>query len=150
MAIRILRHNNTYDAKNNRLTSQCLFLRYSNFSFCIMDLRSRFMEFPLLKNPIPQRIVHRTTINILRNIFPSIIPMFIDKVVVETTITIRAIGHQWYWSMTPHECSEICGTNHAFMPIIVEAVPRKDYGSRVSNQLIPQSQINIQYLSALP
>ncbi|KAM3306911.1 cytochrome c oxidase subunit 2 [Capsicum chacoense] len=33
--------------------------------------------------------------------------------------------------------SEICGTNHAFMPIIVEAVPKKDYGSRVSNQLIP-------------
>ncbi|PHT39806.1 cytochrome c oxidase subunit 2 [Capsicum baccatum] len=33
-------------------------------------------------------------------------------------------------------CSEICGTNHAFMLIVVEAVPRKDYGSRVSNQLI--------------
>uniref|UniRef100_M1D3F9 cytochrome-c oxidase n=1 Tax=Solanum tuberosum TaxID=4113 RepID=M1D3F9_SOLTU len=28
------------------------------------------------------------------------------------------------------QCSEICGTNHAFMPIVVEAVPRKDYGSR--------------------
>jgi len=37
------------------------------------------------------------------------------------------------------QCSEICGTNHAFMPIVVEAVPRKDYGSRVSNQLIPQT-----------
>uniref|UniRef100_A0A3Q7HZ70 Cytochrome c oxidase subunit 2 n=1 Tax=Solanum lycopersicum TaxID=4081 RepID=A0A3Q7HZ70_SOLLC len=37
------------------------------------------------------------------------------------------------------QCSEICGTNHAYMPIVVEAVPRKDYGSRVSNQLIPQS-----------
>ncbi|KAK4363493.1 hypothetical protein RND71_018734 [Anisodus tanguticus] len=35
--------------------------------------------------------------------------------------------------------NEICGTNHAFMPIVVEAIPRKDYGSRVSNQLIPQS-----------
>lgn len=35
------------------------------------------------------------------------------------------------------QCSEICGTNHAFMPIVVEAVPRKDYGSRVENQLIP-------------
>nr|WRW54347.1 cytochrome c oxidase subunit 2 [Citrus maxima] len=33
------------------------------------------------------------------------------------------------------QCSEICGTNHAFM----QAVPRKDYGSRVSNQLIPQT-----------
>ena len=35
------------------------------------------------------------------------------------------------------QCSEICGTNHAFTPIVVEAVPSKDYGSRVSNQLIP-------------
>lgn len=37
------------------------------------------------------------------------------------------------------QCSEICGTNHAFTPIVVEAVPSKDYGSRVSNQLIPQT-----------
>ena len=29
------------------------------------------------------------------------------------------------------QCSEICGTNHAFTPIVVEAVPRKDYGSSV-------------------
>ncbi|KAM3376679.1 hypothetical protein P3S68_015394 [Capsicum galapagoense] len=32
------------------------------------------------------------------------------------------------------QCSEICGTNHAFMPIVVEAVPRKDYGSRGSHR----------------
>lgn len=38
------------------------------------------------------------------------------------------------------QCSEICGTNHAFMPIVVEAVDRKDYGSRVENQLIPQTE----------
>nr|YP_010731493.1 cytochrome c oxidase subunit 2 [Artemisia argyi]AZP79185.1 cytochrome c oxidase subunit 2 [Chrysanthemum indicum]WEG39825.1 cytochrome c oxidase subunit 2 [Artemisia argyi] len=190
------------------------------------------------KNPIPQRIVHGTTIEILRTIFPSIIPMFIaipsfallysmDEVVVNPAITIKAIGHQWYrtyeysdynssdeqsltfdsytipeddlelgqlrllevdnrvvvpakshlriivtsadvlhsWAVPSSgvkcdavpgrlnqtsisvqregvyygQCSEICGTNHAFMPIVVEAVPRKDYGSRVSNQLIPQT-----------
>ncbi|MCL7042842.1 hypothetical protein MKW94_029528 [Papaver nudicaule] len=34
------------------------------------------------------------------------------------------------------QCSEIRGTNHGFMPIVVEAVPRKDYGSWVSNLLI--------------
>ncbi|XP_015968494.1 cytochrome c oxidase subunit 2-like [Arachis duranensis] len=55
----------------------------------------------------PQRIVHGTTIEILRIIFPSIIPMFIaipsfallysmDEVVVDPAITIKAIGHQWY------------------------------------------------------
>ncbi|XP_071734021.1 cytochrome c oxidase subunit 2-like [Rutidosis leptorrhynchoides] len=61
------------------------------------------------KNPIPQRIVHGTTIEILWTIFPSIILMFIaipsfallysmDEVVVNPAITIKAIGHQWYWT----------------------------------------------------
>ncbi|KAL0310401.1 UNVERIFIED_CONTAM: Cytochrome c oxidase subunit [Sesamum calycinum] len=36
------------------------------------------------------------------------------------------------------QCSEICGTNHAFMPIVVEAVSRKDYGSRVSCNCNPK------------
>lgn len=64
-------------------------------------------HFNYKKNPIPQRIVHGTTIEILRTIFPSIIPMFIaipsfallysmDEVVVDPAITIKAIGHQWY------------------------------------------------------
>ncbi|KAF7117266.1 hypothetical protein RHSIM_RhsimMtG0001900 (mitochondrion) [Rhododendron simsii] len=186
-------------------------------------------HFHYQKNPIPQRIVHGTTIEIIRTIFPSIIPMFIaipsfallysmDEVVVDPSITIKAIGHQWYrtyeysdynssdeqsltfdsytipeddpelgqsrllevdnrvvvpakthlriivtsadvlhsWAVPSSgvkcdavpgrlnqtsisvqregvyygQCSEICGTNHAFTPIVVEAVPRKDYGSR--------------------
>ncbi|GJU56853.1 cytochrome c oxidase subunit 2 [Tanacetum coccineum] len=66
------------------------------------------------KNPIPQRIVHGTTIEILRTIFPSIIPMFIaipsfallysmDEVVVNPAITIKAIRHQWYRSAPLHK-----------------------------------------------
>ena len=65
-------------------------------------------------HPFPQRIVHGTTIEILRTIFPSIISMFIaipsfallysmDEVVVDPAITIKAIGHQWYRSAPPHE-----------------------------------------------
>jgi cytochrome c oxidase subunit 2 len=189
-------------------------------------------HFHTQKNPIPKRIVHGTTIEILWTIFPSIILMFIaipsfallysmDEVVDPAIITIKAIGHQWYWTyeysdynssdeqsvtfdsyMIPEDdlelgqlrllevdnrvvvpakthiriiitsadvlhswavpssgvkcdavpgrlnqtsilvqregvyygqCSEICGTNHAFMPIVVEAVSWKDYGSRVAN-----------------
>ncbi|KAL8130757.1 hypothetical protein V2J09_012254 [Rumex salicifolius] len=184
-------------------------------------------HFHYKKNPIPQRIVHGTTIEILWTIFPSIILMFIaipsfallysmDEVVVDPAITIKAIGHQWYWTyeysdynssdeqsltfdsyMIPEDdlelgqlrllevdnrvvvpakthiriivtsadvlhswavpssgvkcdavpgrlnqtsilvqregvyygqCSEICGTNHAFMPIVVEA--KTDYYNR--------------------
>ncbi|KAG6467787.1 hypothetical protein ZIOFF_074297 (mitochondrion) [Zingiber officinale] len=65
-----------------------------------------FLHFHEQTNPIPQRIVHGTTIEILRTIFPSIIPIFIaipsfallysmDEVVVDPAITIKAIGHQW-------------------------------------------------------
>nr|P04373.4 RecName: Full=Cytochrome c oxidase subunit 2; AltName: Full=Cytochrome c oxidase polypeptide II [Oryza sativa Japonica Group]CAA25566.1 cytochrome C oxidase polypeptide II [Oryza sativa] len=189
-------------------------------------------------NPIPQRIVHGTTIEIIRTIFPSVIPLFIaipsfallysmDGVLVDPAITIKAIGHQWYRSyeysdynssdeqsltfdsytipeddpelgqsrllevdnrvvvpakthlrmiVTPADvlhswavpssgvkcdavpgrsnltsisvqregvyygqCSEICGTNHAFTPIVVEAVTLKDYADWVSNQLILQT-----------
>nr|WRW54043.1 cytochrome c oxidase subunit 2 [Mesembryanthemum crystallinum] len=192
-------------------------------------------HFRAKKNPIPQRIVHGTTIEIIWTIFPSIILMFIaipsfallysmDEVVVDPAITIKAIGHQWYrtyeysdynstdeqaltfdsytipeedpelgqsrllevdnrvvvpaqshvrflvtsadvlhsWAVPSSgvkcdavpgrlnqtsimvqregvyygQCSEIRGTNHAFMPIVVEAVSRKDYGSRVVTQLI--------------
>lgn len=206
--------------------------------FVLWILVRALWHFHSQKNPIPQRIVHGTTIEILWTIFPSIILMFIaipsfallysmDEVVVDPAITIKAIGHQWYWtyeysdynssdeqSLTfdsymiqeddlelgqlrllevdnrvvvpakTHlriivtsadvlhswavpslgvkcdavpgrlnqisilvqregvyygQCSEICGTNHAFMPIVVEAVSRKDYGSWVSNQLIPQT-----------
>nr|QDH82173.1 cytochrome c oxidase subunit 2 [Broussonetia kaempferi]QDH82197.1 cytochrome c oxidase subunit 2 [Broussonetia papyrifera] len=205
--------------------------------FVLWILVRALWHFHYQKNPIPQRIVHGTTIEILWTIFPSIILMFIaipsfallysmDEVVVDPAMTIKAIGHQWYWTyeysdynssdeqsltfdsyMIPEDdlelgqlrllevdnrvvvpakthlriivtsadvlhswavpslgvkcdavpgrlnqisilvqregvyygqCSEICGTNHAF-PIVVEAVSRKDYGSWVSNQLIPQT-----------
>lgn len=65
-------------------------------------------------NPIPQRIVHGTTIEIIRTISPSIILMFIaipsfaplysmDEVVVNPAITIKAIGHQRYRSAPLNE-----------------------------------------------
>lgn len=65
-------------------------------------------HFHYKRNPIPERIVHGTTIEIIWTIFPSIILMFIaipsfallysmDEV-VDPTITIKAIGHQRYWS----------------------------------------------------
>nr|QIA60628.1 cytochrome c oxidase subunit 2 [Metacalypogeia alternifolia] len=201
--------------------------------FVLWMLVRALWHFHYKRNPIPERIVHGTTIEIIWTIFPSIIPMFIaipsfallysmDEV-VDPAITIKAIGHQWYWTyeysdynssdeqsltfdsyMTPEDdlelgqlrllevdnrmvvpakthlrmiitsadvlhswavpslgvkcdavpgrsnqtsifikregvyygqCSELCGTNHAFMPIVVEAVSLDDYVSWVSNKL---------------
>jgi cytochrome c oxidase subunit 2 len=65
-------------------------------------------HFNVLINPIPARFVHGTTIEIIWTLFPSVILMFIaipsfallysmDEV-VDPAITIKAIGHQWYWT----------------------------------------------------
>ncbi|KAA0050794.1 cytochrome c oxidase subunit 2-like [Cucumis melo var. makuwa] len=39
------------------------------------------------------------------------------------------------------QCSEICGTNHAFTPIVVEAVPRKDYGSQAFHRNLEKDEL---------
>eukprot|EP01018_Ginkgo_biloba_P022848 Gb_17976 [translate_table: standard] len=60
-------------------------------------------------NPITQRIIYGTTIEIIQTISPTIILIFIaipsfallysmEEVVVNPTITTKAIGHQWYWN----------------------------------------------------
>lgn len=89
------------------------------FPILISVLVSRMLvraswHFHYRRNPIPQRIVHGTTIEIIRTIFPSIIPMFIaipsfaplysmDEIVVNPAITIKAIGHQRYRSAPLNE-----------------------------------------------
>nr|ADT62140.1 cytochrome oxidase subunit 2 [Isoetes engelmannii] len=198
--------------------------------FVLWVLVRALWHFRYKRNPIPGRIVHGTTIEMIWTIFPSITLMFIaipsfallysmDEV-LDPAITIKAIGHQWYWTyeysdyssdeqsltfdsymipgddlelgrlrllevdnrvVVPAEthlrmiitsadvlhswavpslgvkcdavpgrlnqtsifikregvyygqCSEICGTNHAFMPIVVETVSLDAYVSWVSS-----------------
>jgi len=184
-------------------------------------------------NPTPDNVVHGTVLEIIWTVTPALIllvlavPSFallysVDEI-VEPAITIKAVGHQWYWSyeftdyaseegeminfdsyMLPSDdlpqgalrllevdnrvvlpiqthirvivtaadvlhcwgipslgikldgcpgrlnqtslfikregvyygqCSEICGVNHGFMPIVVEAVSLEDYVSWVSTKL---------------
>nr|ANY30382.1 cytochrome oxidase subunit 2 [Nechamandra alternifolia] len=77
--------------------------------FVLWMLLRALWHFHEKKNPIPQRIVHGTTIEMIWTIFPSIILMFIalpsfallysmDEVVVDPAVTIKAVGHQWYWT----------------------------------------------------
>lgn len=201
--------------------------------FVLWMLLRALWHFYYRNNPIPERIVHGTTIEIVWTVVPSITLMFIaipsfallysmDEV-VDPAVTIKTIGHQWYWTyeysdynqsdeqslafdsyMIPEEdlelgqlrlletdnrvivpanthvrmiitsadvlhswavpalgikcdavpgrlnqssvfikregvyygqCSELCGVNHAFMPIVVEAVSIDDYVQWVSNHL---------------
>lgn len=201
--------------------------------FVLWMLLRALWHFYYRNNPIPERIVHGTTIEIVWTVVPSITLMFIaipsfallysmDEV-VDPAVTIKTIGHQWYWTyeysdynqsdeqslafdsyMIPEEdlelgqlrlletdnrvivpanthvrmiitsadvlhswavpalgikcdavpgrlnqssvfikregvyygqCSELCGVNHGFMPIVVEAVSIDDYVQWVSNHL---------------
>jgi cytochrome c oxidase subunit 2 len=201
--------------------------------FVLWMLTRTLYHFNETKNPVPEKIIHGTTIEIAWTVTPSLIliliaiPSFallysIDEV-VDPAVTIKAIGHQWYWSyeysdynqsdepaiafdsyMIPEDelelgqfrllevdnrvvlpvnthirviitaadvlhswavpslgikcdavpgrlnqtplfikregvfygqCSELCGANHAFIPILVEAVSLENYINWVSNKL---------------
>nr|YP_007890507.1 cytochrome c oxidase subunit II [Andalucia godoyi]AGH24001.1 cytochrome c oxidase subunit 2 [Andalucia godoyi] len=185
------------------------------------------------KNPIPSKNNHGTLIEIIWTILPSLVLLLIaipsfallyamDEV-IDPALTVKAIGHQWYWTyeysdyntsdtdslvfdsyMVPEDeltqgqlrllevdnrvlvpanthvrfittsadvlhswavpslgvkmdacpgrlnqsdvfikregvyygqCSEICGVNHAFMPIVIQAVSLDEYVSWVSNKI---------------
>lgn len=202
-------------------------------TFVIWMLCRTLWHFHWTKNPVPSKIIHGTVIEVAWTVTPSLILMVIalpsfallyqmDEI-VDPAITIKAIGHQWYWTyeysdyataddqsivfdsyMIPEDdlelgqlrllevdnrvvvpvnthvrvivtaadvlhswavpslgvkcdavpgrlnqtslfvqregvfygqCSELCGANHGFMPIVVEAVNLEDYISWVSNKL---------------
>jgi cytochrome c oxidase subunit 2 len=190
-------------------------------------------NFDARRNSIPDTVTHGTVLEVVWTVTPAIILMImavpsfallysIDEI-IDPAITIKAVGHQWYWSyeytdyengegegilfdsyMIPDDslakgalrllevdnrvilpvdthirviitaadvlhcwgipslgikldacpgrlnqtsmfikregiyygqCSEICGVNHGFMPIVVEAVSLEDYANWVSAAL---------------
>ncbi|CAI9775834.1 unnamed protein product [Fraxinus pennsylvanica] len=104
------------------------------FVFVSWILVRALWHFHYKKNPIPQRIVHGTTIEILWTIFPSIILMFIaipsfallysmDEVVVDPAITIKAIGHQWYWT---YEYSDYNSSDEESLTFDSYTIPEDD------------------------
>ena len=201
--------------------------------FVLWMLSRTLYHFSEHKNPTPEKIIHGTSIEIAWTVMPSLvlvaiaIPSFallysMDEL-VDPAVTIKAIGHQWYWSyeysdynssdeqsiafdsyMVPDDeleptqlrllevdnrvvvplnthlrfiitsadvlhswavpslgikcdavpgrlnqvpcfikreglfygqCSELCGANHGFMPIVVESVSLDSYIGWVSNKL---------------
>jgi cytochrome c oxidase subunit 2 len=201
--------------------------------FVAWMLAKTVIHFHHKKNPVPSKNTHGGALEIIWTVVPSLvlaaiaIPSFgllymIDEI-VDPAITLKAIGHQWYWSyeysdylnaenesinfdsymvqeddlkegqyrllevdnriclpiltnirvivsatdvlhswavpslgvkidavpgrlnqfgllikregLYYGQCSEICGVNHGFMPIAVEAVSLKDYLSWISTKL---------------
>ena len=202
-------------------------------TFVCWMLARTLWHFDQSRNPIPSKVIHGTEIEIAWTVTPSLVLMVIavpsfallysmDEI-VDPSITIKAIGHQWYWTyeysdyntsdeqalafdsymvaeddlelgqlrllevdnrvvlpVQTHirvistgadvihsfavpslgikvdavpgrlnqaslflkregvfygQCSEICGANHGFIPIVVEGVSLDDYVSWVSNKM---------------
>jgi cytochrome c oxidase subunit 2 len=201
--------------------------------FVLWMLTRTLYHFHHTRNPVPEKIIHGTTIEIAWTVAPSVILILIaipsfallysmDEL-VDPAVTVKAIGHQWYWSyeysdynnnsdesiafdsyMIPDDdlqpgqlrllevdnrivvpvsthirmiitaadvlhswavpslgvkcdavpgrlnqtpmfikregvfygqCSELCGANHAYMPIVLEAVSLDNYIAWISNKL---------------
>ena len=76
--------------------------------FVLWMLGRSLYHFHHSQNPLPEKIIHGTTIEVAWTVAPSLILVLIaipsfallysmDEV-VDPAVTIKAIGHQWYWS----------------------------------------------------
>jgi cytochrome c oxidase subunit 2 len=76
--------------------------------FVLWMITRTLYHFHYKKNPIPEKVIHGTAIEIAWTVTPSLIlvliavPSFallysLDEV-VDPAVTIKVIGHQWYWS----------------------------------------------------
>eukprot|EP00894_Picocystis_sp_ML_P003384 jgi/Pico_ML_1/53901/g4369.t1 len=161
--------------------------------FVFWMLSRTLWHFHQSRNPQAHKVFHGTTIEVVWTVVPSLVllvialPSFallysLDEV-VDPRVTVKAIGHQWYWTYEYSDynegtnrpcsttatcwavpslgvkcdavpgrlnqvslflqregvfygqCSEICGVNHGFMPIVVEAVPLTDYVQWIAHKL---------------
>jgi len=86
-------------------------------------LRTTYL-FYYKNNPVPSTITHGTTIEIIWTITPSIILMVIaipsfallysiDEV-IDPAVTVKVVGHQWYWSYEYSDYSDQNGNAISF------------------------------------
>ena len=84
--------------------------------FIMWMLGRTLCHFHWTKNPVPSKIIHGTVIEVAWTVTPSLILMIIavpsfallysmDEI-VDPSITLKAIGHQWYWTYELSDYSE--------------------------------------------
>ena len=67
-----------------------------------------FIRFNRKRNPVPQKFTHNSLIEVLWTVIPVIILigvaipsfrlLYLEDVVPKADMTVKAIGHQWYWT----------------------------------------------------
>jgi len=91
------------------------------------------LHFRAQVHPVPQKLIHGTWIEIAWTVTPSLIlvmiaiPSFallysLDEV-VDPALTVKAIGHQWYWS---YEYSDYCQGDEESLAFDSYMIPDED------------------------
>ena len=85
------------------------------------------------RNPVPSNVTHGSTIEILWTISPAVVLLLIaipsfdmlyaTDEVIDPAITVKAIGHQWYWS---YEYSDYVSENDESLAFDSYMVPEED------------------------
>lgn len=127
---------------------------------CYMLVKIIF-SFREQKNPIPNKFTHSSTLEIIWTILPAVVLLFIaipsftllyslDEL-VDPVITLKVIGHQWYWT---YEYSDFItasgGYNYSHDSYILD-IPNSDNTLalrllEVDNRVVLPSQTHIRVL----
>lgn len=109
------------------------------FFICIISIFVTWMlsrtiwHFEHTQNPVPSSLVHGTLIEMIWTITPALILLIIavpsfsllyamDEV-ISPAITIKTLGHQWYWS---YEYSDYLNENDEFINFDSYMIPEED------------------------
>ena len=98
---------------------------------------STVRNFEQTVNPTPNRVQHGTRLEIIWTITPALIlmcvavPSFallysVDEI-IDPEMTIKAVGHQWYWS---YEYSDHCNEEGEFINFDSYMIPTEDLGAK--------------------
>lgn len=101
--------------------------------FVVWMLIRAIIKFDVAKNPVPSKIIHGTVIEIAWTVTPSLILMLIaipsfallysTDELVDPSITLKAIGHQWYWS---YEYSDYASSDESSILFDSYMIPEDD------------------------
>nr|YP_007890638.1 cytochrome c oxidase subunit II [Jakoba bahamiensis]AGH24132.1 cytochrome c oxidase subunit 2 [Jakoba bahamiensis] len=111
------------------------------------------------KNPVPSRVVHGTVLEIVWTIVPSFVliavavPSFallysMDEG-IDPALTIKAIGHQWYWSYEYSDYTNENGESLAFDSYMVPEEELQEGQFRlleVDNQVVVPAKTHVRVL----
>src|SRR6266849_845100 len=95
------------------------------------------VRFNARANPTPSRTTHNTLVEVLWTIIPIVILLviavpsfkllFLQLNTPSADLTVKATGKGVYYG----QCSELCGKDHAFMPIAVQVVSEQAFAAWV-------------------